>query len=236
MDYLFFWSTVIVCVLILVFAYVRKKIDFSALFASGLVGTIIIISLGDLWYWIYIVLAFFIVGNLVSKYRFSEKEKNGVDQDTRTFRNVFGNGGSAVFFSMIYYITGDSLYLFGFLGSMAAATADTFATEIGQIYEKKPRLITNLRKRVKVGTSGAVSIPGSLAAILGAFLVSLFPVFFNQGVIYLGVGVLAGFIGCNFDSLLGASFERKILDKHLVNLFGTFSGGLFAVLLAFILT
>ncbi len=237
MDYFFLLVTIVVSILILILAYIKRSIDLSALLSSSFVGTAILILIylrnPRLWYWIYVVLAFFIFGNLVSKYKFNEKEKNGVEQDIRTFRNVFGNGGSAVIFSIFYYITNNELFLLGILGSMSTATADTFATEIGQIYEKNPRLITNLRKRVRVGTSGAVSLYGTIAAFIGAFLTSSIAIFFNKPV-FLAIGIVSGIIGCNMDSIFGAIFERDIIDKHMVNFFGTFSGGISAVLMGFI--
>lgn len=233
---LYLWVTVFLCVLVLVSAYLRKKIELTALFASGFVGVLIFTSLGDLWYWIYIVLAFFIVGNLVSKYKLGEKERDGVGQEVRTYKNVFGNGASAVIYSLMYYYTGNFLLLYGFVGAMATATADTFATEIGQIYDKKPRLITNPRKRVRVGTSGAVSAHGTIASMAGAFLLSLIPVFLTHEISYLYVGTLAGFAGCNIDSLLGAVVERNLIDKHTVNFLATLAGGLAAVLLASLFT
>jgi len=206
------------------------------LIASGIVGVAIFISLGGLWYWIYLVLAFFIIGNLVSKYKLGEKERNGVGQEIRTYKNVFGNGGSAVIYSLLYYYTGNSLLLYGFVGAMATATADTFATEIGQIYDKKPRLITNPRKKVRVGTSGAISAPGTIASLAGAFLLSLITVVFSHQIAYLYVGALSGFIGCNIDSLLGAVIEKRLIDKHTVNFLATLAGGLSALLLAFLFT
>lgn len=228
--------TVILSVLILVYAFIKKKIESTALLASGFIGMVIFISLGDLWYWIYIVLAFFIVGNLVSKYKLGEKQRNGVGQEIRTYENVFGNGGAAVIYCLPYYISHDPIFLYGFLGAMATATADTFATEIGQIYDKQPRLITNPFKKVKVGTSGAVSAPGTVASLAGAFLLSLIPVFFAHHILFLYVGSIAGFIGCIIDSLLGAVVERRYMDKHMVNFCATFMGGLTAVGLAFLLT
>jgi len=232
----YLWVTVSLCVLILVYAYLKKKIELTALIASGIVGVAIFISLGGLWYWIYLVLAFFIIGNLVSKYKLGEKERNGVGQEIRTYKNVFGNGGSAVIYSLLYYYTGNSLLLYGFVGAMATATADTFATEIGQIYDKKPRLITNPRKKVRVGTSGAISAPGTIASLAGAFLLSLITVVFSHQIAYLYVGALSGFIGCNIDSLLGAVIEKRLIDKHTVNFLATLAGGLSALLLAFLFT
>ena len=52
--------------------------------------------------------------------------------------------------------------------------ADTFSSELGILSKSKPRLITswNLRQ-VPPGTNGGVTIVGTLAGLLGAFLIAL---------------------------------------------------------------
>ncbi|NIQ60053.1 MAG: DUF92 domain-containing protein, partial [Gammaproteobacteria bacterium] len=54
-----------------------------------------------------------------------------------------------------------------FLGAVAAAAADTWATEIGVRFGGEPRSILSLRRR-SPGTSGAVSPLGLLAGAAGA--------------------------------------------------------------------
>lgn len=228
----FFLATVIFAVAIILYAYQKKKIDLSALVAAGLVGTVALLTVGVDW--LYLILTFFIIGNLITKYKYSAKKNLGVAEGIRTFRNVFGNGGAATIFAIFYLLTDrNPVLLLGFMGAMATATADTFATEIGQAHEREPRLITNLRK-TKVGTSGAISLPGSIAALIGAGIISSIPLFFSINLdktpIFF-IGTISGFIGCNVDSLIGATIERKKVDKHMTNFLGTLSGGISAMLL-----
>ncbi len=228
--------TIIVSVLIILYAYIRNKINLSAVVSAGIIGIITIISVGV--YWFYLVLVFFIAGNFITKFKYNEKKIRGVAESVRTYKNVFGNGGSAMIFSIFYAITKNPIFLIGFMGAMAEAAADTFATEVGQAYEKQPRLITTL-KETRVGASGAISLHGEIAALIGAGIISAIPLFFPSdiqlGIMMVPAGILAGFLGCNIDSLLGATIEKNKMDKHMINFFGTLSGGIFAMLLYLIL-
>ncbi|RLI88378.1 MAG: hypothetical protein DRO62_03790, partial [Candidatus Altiarchaeales archaeon] len=134
MDYLdpYFLITVFVAIFSILYAYLKKKIDLSAVIGSGTVGFIVLFSLGDDWPLIYLILAFFGVGNFITKYRYSIKKRYRVAEGVRTFRNVFGNGGAATVFSILFFITQLPPLLLGLLGAMATASADTFATEVGQ--------------------------------------------------------------------------------------------------------
>lgn len=232
MDYLnpYFLFTFAFAIFIIVYAYWKNKIDRSAMIASGIVGFTVLFSLGDYWHMIYLVLAFFGFGNLITKYRYSVKEKYRVEEGVRTFRNVFGNGGAATVFSILYFITQSPILLLGVVGSVATASADTFATEVGQAHERTPRLITTLKK-VRVGRSGAVSSYGLIASLMGATIISLIPLFSGGSLAIFFIGISTGFIGCMIDSLIGATIERKKLDKHMTNFIATTAGGVFAVLL-----
>jgi uncharacterized protein (TIGR00297 family) len=242
MDF-FFSATILIAILIIILAYLAGRIDISALIASGIVGLGSLFLLKEYWKLIYVVLGFFVLGNLVTRYRFKKKEKEGVAEGIRTFRNVFGNGGAATIYVILYYLISDNpisiVLLFAFIAAMAAATADTFATEIGQAHEMKPRLITNF-KRVDVGTSGAVSLLGTIGALAGAAILSSVPIIlslfsdFDRLLIFI-IPTISGFIGCNIDSLLGATVEKKTLNKHTVNFIATLSGGFLAAALSFLL-
>jgi uncharacterized protein (TIGR00297 family) len=232
MDYLspYFMLTVFVAVFIMFFVYWRGKIDLSALIASGIVGFLVLFSLGDYWPLIYVILVFFGVGNFITRYRHSVKKRYRVEEGVRTSRNVFGNGGAATVYSILFFITGLPVILLGVVGAMATASADTFATEVGQAHEKNPRLITNLRK-VKVGRSGAVSVPGLIASFIGAAVISLIPLFAGVDWSLFSIGTFAGFLGCIVDSFIGATIERRKVDKHMTNFIATTVGGLVAILL-----
>lgn len=56
----------------------------------------------------------------------------------------------------------------------AAVAADTFSSELGILSRSKPRLLTSWNFReVPPGTNGGVSLVGTLAGFLGAFVVAL---------------------------------------------------------------
>ena len=67
--------------------------------------------------------------------------------------------------------------------------------------------------------------------MIGASIISIIPPFFGKSWAILPIGTLAGFLGCLVDSFIGATIERKKLDKHVTNFIATTCGGLVAILL-----
>ena len=94
-----------------------------------------------------------------------------------------------------------------YAGAMAAVNADTWATEVGVLSRTPPRLVTNGRV-VARGTSGAITVLGTLAALGAAALVALLAALFSppgQRLLLAGAVMLGGLAGSLFDSLLGAT-------------------------------
>ena len=108
------------------------------------------------------------------------------------------------------------------LAALVEATADTVSSEIGQAFGGTPLMLTTLR-RVAPGTDGAVTVIGTAAGILAGMLVAA------AGSWSLGIGFRGGSIalaggvaGLFFDSLLGATVERRgWLGNDLVNFSST---------------
>jgi uncharacterized protein (TIGR00297 family) len=117
----------------------------------------------------------------------------------------------------------------GCLAALVEATADTVSSEIGQAFGGDPVLITGLR-RVKPGTDGAMTFLGSCAGIAAGALVAIaggWAMHLSAGAILTSLG--AGIGGLFFDSLLGATVERRgWIGNDLVN----FTSTLFAAALA----
>ncbi len=115
-----------------------------------------------------------------------------------------------------------------FLGSMAAATADTWSTEIGSLSSKPPRSILSW-KHVAAGSSGGVTILGLLGAFTGAIVIALVGSVANSHILVIMiVGSIAGFTGSVVDSLIGASVQRvnrcpscQILTERSIHYCGT---------------
>ncbi|MCX6693111.1 MAG: TIGR00297 family protein [Methanomicrobiales archaeon] len=215
------------------FSYRFKAADLSGLFSGAIVGVLLLVFAGPKFF--LIMLTFFIIGSACTKFRYREKEKMGVEQTqggARGYRNVFSNGMVSAAAAVLFGVTQQPAFAAMFVGSVASAAADTVASEIG-VMCGKPFLITTF-ERVAPGTNGGVTIGGELAALLTSAAISGTALAF--GVISPGttiVCIIAGFVGTNADSLVGAVIEnRGIIGNAGTNVIGTLSGGIFALLVS----
>jgi uncharacterized protein (TIGR00297 family) len=116
------------------------------------------------------------------------------------------------------------------LATLAEAAADTVSSEIGQVIGGRPRMVTTLRS-VDPGTDGAISLVGTMAGVAAAAIVAA------AGTLALGggpeifwVSVAGGVYGLFFDSLLGATLERRgWLNNDAVNFLSTGAAAAFAL-------
>jgi uncharacterized protein (TIGR00297 family) len=117
------------------------------------------------------------------------------------------------------------------LACMCEVAADTVSSEIGQAIGGRPLLITTFR-RVEPGANGAISLWGTVVGIGAAAAIAVLAMlvrYFSFGRIFIpsdvraiGVLIAAAMIGMFFDSLLGATLERRgALDNNSVNFAGT---------------
>jgi uncharacterized protein (TIGR00297 family) len=199
--------------LAILIAVISFKLKFLSL--NGAVGTfilaVIIFGVGG-WKWTLPILAFFVLSSLISK--IGKRKKENFDlifekSSTRDIYQVMANGGIAGLIAVIYQFFQNEIFYFAYLGSISAATFDTWATEIGTLFSTKPRLLTNF-KRVEPGTSGAVSLKGSVGGLIGSIIIfssAMLWVKFNF--VRLLVVVLSGLFGGFVDSFLGATLQAQ---------------------------
>ncbi|MGH2535241.1 MAG: DUF92 domain-containing protein [Thermomicrobiales bacterium] len=198
-------------------AYRRGALSTDGLIAATVAGATVVVAGG--WAWGAILIAFFVSSSVLSLLR--EKRRPGETITARGRRRdavqVIANGGIAMLAAVFAPLT-DHPAAFGvFAGTVAAATADTWATEIGGLAGKSPRLITT-GQPVAPGTSGGISIAGSLGSIAGASLIgALAALAVGLGWIDTSASILwvflAGLAGGVFgslgDSLLGATVQLQ---------------------------
>jgi uncharacterized protein (TIGR00297 family) len=169
-------------VLVALAAWRARALSWSGALAAALLGTIIF-GLGGIG-WAALLLGFFISSSLLSrlfgrqKARYEEKFSKGSQRDAG---QVAANGGVAGAFVLLHALFPGALWPWlGFAGALAAANADTWATELGVLSHSTPRLVTSGRP-VERGTSGGVSGLGLAAAAAGAAVIGLLAVVFWQG-------------------------------------------------------
>lgn len=166
-----------------------------------------------------ILLAFFVPSVAVSRIGRARKRalvdigKGG----PRDALQVLANGGVATACALGFALTQEYGWAWAFAGAYAAATADTWATEIGTLARGRPRSIFGLRP-IATGMSGGITVAGTAAEIAGAGWLALVALVCLQAgapgvasrpgaLVFLGVAV-AGIAGATVDSLLGASVQE----------------------------
>ncbi|MGD8699143.1 MAG: DUF92 domain-containing protein [Gemmatimonadales bacterium] len=174
---------------------------FSGVVAGTLVGAVVLgfAGLGAA----AVLVLFFVTASALSRL------PPAGERSARNARQVLANGSVAAVAAALSGI-GGSLALTAFLGAVAAATADTWATEIGVRWGRRPRSLLTLQPQPP-GTSGAVSLAGTGAALIGALAVGLAGHGWVAGIDgHAGLAVaLAGFGGSLVDSLLGAGPQAE---------------------------
>jgi uncharacterized protein (TIGR00297 family) len=109
-----------------------------------------------------------------------------------------------------------------FAAALAAGGSDTIASEIGKAWGRTTWLVTSLR-RVPPGTSGAMSMEGTAAGIVGALALAAVGIAFGL-VPYSALApiVIAATLGALAESALGATLEAPgILNNDMLNFINT---------------
>ena len=161
------------------------------------------VTWGLSWPGLALLTAFFLSGSVLTQ--LAERAA-----PRRTARQVIANGGAAAVAALLGSWSAAA-------GALAAATADTWATEIGAFSPFPPRLITSGR-RVTRGTSGGITALGTLGGVAGAGVIAglasvLEPPGLAPGLVHpWRLPVLlaaAGVAGMLLDSILGATLQGK---------------------------
>jgi uncharacterized protein (TIGR00297 family) len=190
--------------------------------AALLVGAAVFAGPGGGWRGLAVLAAFFVSSSALTR-------RGSVVARGRAARQVLANGGVAALAAVFGRWTAVA-------GALAAATADTWATEIGRRARRPPRLITT-GVPVPPGTSGGITPMGTAGGALGALAVAALAAWLGgAGPRWFLAVAGAGTVGMLVDSLAGATLERARgvpwVDNDVVNLLGTLAGAMLADWLA----
>ncbi len=248
-------TALILALLAALIFFIAKWITLDAIKAVVIIG-VIVLGFGG-WILGLAVVFFFVTSTTLSLVNIHSKkgEKLIADFENHSFRRdgyqVWANGFWVAVFSMLWFLNANIVFLMAAFGSLGAATADTWATEIGTRNPGKTVNILTL-KPVDPGKDGGISFKGSAGALMGAMSLGAFiyitPVLAPLEA-YLII-VFSGVTGMFFDSIAGAfclkydytfrlpddfSGDHLLYNNHMINWLGTGIGGLIALLTSIII-
>jgi uncharacterized protein (TIGR00297 family) len=265
-EFIFLFPEIFALVILAILAYKFSAIDLAGLLCGVVVGLLTILGGGPGWF--IIVVVFFVLSAVLTRYKYAKKEQIGFAQakgGMRSWPNILANAGVGAAAAVCEFAFHGDIFGAFFAGSMATAAADTLATEVGLTSATRPRLITHLRRLVAPGISGGVTLIGETTALGSALLIALLAFLVKigtSGTFALGV-FLAGIIGANLDSVIGATIQGKntcvickkdteslvhhgaktakrsgfrFINNNVVNFIATLSGGIVCALLVIFLT
>ena len=160
------------------FAYRRRSLSRSGV-AGAMAAGAVTVGMGG-WSWGLSLIYFFVSSSLLSHFRSRDKERIATDKfskgSQRDILQVMANGGVATALSLAHAMTrsqqAEELLQAGYTGALATANGDTWATELGVLNTRPPRLITT-GKPVAPGTSGGITLLGTGAAAAGGLSLGL---------------------------------------------------------------
>jgi uncharacterized protein (TIGR00297 family) len=198
-------------------------------------GIVIVVLAG--FPFLALLILFVVASVLATRFRIDEKRRKNVQEGTAGERGV-SNVVAHIVLPTALAIAGGwvppliptPMLTVLFASALAFGAADTFASELGVLAGTARSILTF--RPVVPGTNGGVSAVGeawgfvgaALTAIVGLALFRAFSTPVPVAAVFLGTVVVAGFLGCQVDSMLGETLEnRGYLTKGTTNFLGMLS-------------
>ena len=201
-----FLFIITIIVLLLFMFYIKKHLSISGFIGAALMAALLF-GFGGYSY-IYPIVVFFITSTILS---FFKKQNTKIIKSDRTIKQVYANGGIALFICILNHFFSHSLIYPCFLASVAAANSDTWGTEFGKKSNKNP--IDILSGNVVIdGVSGGITLYGTIGSILGSILIGIIGYYFITDIKIIFLIIISGFISSIFDSILGSSVQARYIS------------------------
>lgn len=208
-DHIRIGIALVLALIFVIIAFLFNWLTYDGALAAGIFGAISY-GIGN-WQVALVVLFFFISASLVSNDVATAEDPFSI-KFRRDGRQVWANGFWLCLWIMIWFISDVQAFLIASIASIAAATADTWATELGSKLRSKTYLVTNFDE-ISAGTDGGISVRGSLAALMGSAIIAVL-FWLLESEISMAVVIIiivSGFLGCFIDSYLGAKLQGSSL-------------------------
>ncbi|MGC8586718.1 MAG: DUF92 domain-containing protein [Candidatus Micrarchaeia archaeon] len=216
-------------------------LDIKGIEAGVAIGAVMLVFGGSFGLLAFGMLFWFLfLSAIVTNVGITKKRKLGLYEKTRSYKNVFANGlvpmAIAVLFGInaAHHFAPSVLIGIAYFSSVAAITADKFASEIG-VLDGFPISLISLR-RVEKGTSGGVTVLGTFASAVGAALIGCMAFFLSHGILsyvaFAAIIFVSGIIGNIADSFLGYFEEKGIGNKYTSNFMCALAGAIVGVAIA----
>ena len=168
------------------------------------------------WQMFVALLSVFVLTFAATRLGHARKQRLGTAERRggRRASQVVANVGAAALLAVI----APPYWAVGAVAVLCEATADTVSSEVGQAFGGTPRLLTSF-SAAPVGTDGAITAVGTLVGSLGAVAIAAIAWALHIALVIPAViAAAAGIAGMFFDSLLGATLERRgRMDNDQVN-------------------
>ena len=201
-----------------------RTVSISGAVSGAIIGAIIFAGGGPAA-WTLLLLTF-ALASFTSRIGLQRKMLLGIAEERggrRGTGNAIANCGVAAIAAILAAISPHrSLALLALTVALTAAGSDTAASEIGKSWGRSTFSITTLR-RVKPGTSGAMSLEGTAAGLLTALaLASAAAALGLMSATLIVIAVVAATAGALVESALGATLEEAgILNNDMLNFINT---------------
>lgn len=185
-----------------------------ALSSSGGIAAVVVgtATVAAGWSWAALLFAFFVTGSALSRAQRDNKlrrtESVVAKGGTRDAAQVLANGGLFALAALASLVAPAIACMAIGGGALAAASADTWGTEVGTLSSRSPRLVTTWR-RVAAGTSGGVTIAGLLASVAGGAFVGVMAWLVHWPLHVAVAATAGGCAGALADSFAGAALQSR---------------------------
>jgi uncharacterized protein (TIGR00297 family) len=204
--------------------YRARTVSMSGALVGAAIGTIIFVCAG--WQGWVLLLACFLCAAVTSRMGLQRKTLLGIAEERggrRGAGNAIANTGVAMVAAMLAALSyGHDAGLIGMTAALVAGASDTIASEIGKAWGTRTWALLPPRP-VRAGTSGAMSVEGTAAGLLGAAALTALAIALGlvsrAELLPIVVGAFAGALA---ESLLAASLEAPgVLNNDALNFINT---------------